>query len=250
MSHQLMKEKVFPSMEDNKPTIFLLLDNLRYDQWKIIEPILMENFRVDDEDFFYSILPTSTQYSRNSIFAGMLPNDIYKHYKDLWVFDHEKDGKNNHEAELLNKQVDRLVKKPLKTHYIKVTNAQKAKQFSDNIHNYLNNDLTVVVYNFIDMMSHARTEMEVLKELAGDEKAYRSLTRSWFLNSPLWLSLQKIADKDIQLFVTTDHGTIRVNQPSKVVGDRETTTNLRYKTGRSLKSVSYTHLTLPTKRIV
>ena len=235
MSHQLMKEKVFPSMEDNKPTIFLLLDNLRYDQWKIIEPILMENFRVDDEDFFYSILPTSTQYSRNSIFAGMLPNDIYKHYKDLWVFDHEKDGKNNHEAELLNKQVDRLVKKPLKTHYIKVTNAQKAKQFSDNIHNYLNNDLTVVVYNFIDMMSHARTEMEVLKELAGDEKAYRSLTRSWFLNSPLWLSLQKIADKDIQLFVTTDHGTIRVNQPSKVVGDRETTTNLRYKTGRSLK---------------
>jgi hypothetical protein len=165
----------------------------------------------------------------------MLPNDIYKHHKDLWVFDHEKDGKNNHEGELFEKQVNRLVRKELKTQYVKVTNAHKAKQFSDNIHNYLNNDITVVVYNFIDMMSHARTEMEVLKELAGDEKAYRSLTRSWFLNSPLWLSLEKIADKDIQLFVTTDHGTIRVNQPSKVVGDKDTTTNLRYKTGRSLK---------------
>lgn len=235
MSHQLMKEKVFPTLDKDKPSIFLLLDNLRFDQWKIIEPIILEAFRIDTEDYFYSILPTSTQYSRNAIFSGMMPSDIYKHYKDWWIFDHEKEGKNNFEADLFNKQKKRLLKDPIRTDYIKVTNAHKAKQFSDNIHNYLNNDLTIVVYNFIDMMSHARTEMEVLKELAGDEKAYRSLTRSWFLNSPLWNSLQKIADKGIQLYVTTDHGTIRVNQPSKVIGDKETTTNLRYKMGRNLK---------------
>jgi len=235
MSHNLMKEKVFPNLDKSKPSIFLLLDNLRFDQWKIIEPIISEAFRVDSEECFYSILPTSTQYSRNAIFSGMMPSDIYKHYKDWWIFDHEKEGKNNHENDLFNKQKARLLKEPIRTDYIKVTSTHKAKQFSDNIHNYLNNDLTIVVYNFIDMMSHARTEMEVLKELAGDEKAYRSLTRSWFLNSPLWHSLQKIADKDIQLFVTTDHGTIRVNQPSKVIGDKETTTNLRYKMGRNLK---------------
>jgi len=234
MSHELMRKKVLPVLDNNRPTIFLLLDNLRFDQWKIIEPIISDLYRVEQEDYFYSILPTSTQYSRNAIFAGMLPSDIYKHHKDWWVFDHEKEGKNNHEADLLGKQLDRLVRDKIKTDYIKVTNARKAKEFGDKIQNYLNNDLTVIVYNFIDMMSHARTEMEVLKELAGDEKAYRSLTYSWFLNSPLWASLQKIADKDVQLFITTDHGTIRVNQPARVKGDRETTTNLRYKMGRNL----------------
>jgi len=235
MSHELMKEKVFPKLDPERPSFFLLLDNLRYDQWKIIEPIISGAFRVEHEDYFYSILPTSTQYSRNSIFSGMLPSDIYKHYPEWWVFDSEKEGKNNFEGELFDKLVKRVMKTTLKSAYIKVTSTHKAKQFSDNIYNYLNNDLTIIVYNFIDMMSHARTEMEVLKELAGDEKAYRSLTRSWFLNSPLWAALQKIAEKNIQLFVTTDHGTIRVNQPSKVVGDRETTTNLRYKMGRNLK---------------
>ncbi|MCB0707131.1 MAG: PglZ domain-containing protein [Saprospiraceae bacterium] len=235
MSFNLMRKKIFPMMEEGTPTVMLLLDNLRFDQWKVLEPIFTEFFRVEEEDFFYSILPTSTQYSRNSIFAGMMPDEIAKHYPDWWLNDNEKGGKNMHEKELLEEQIKRTVRRPVKFDYNKVTNVSHAKDMQDHMLDYLSNDLTVIVYNFIDMLSHARTEMEVLKELAGDEKAYRSLTRSWFENSLLWTALQKIAERDIQLIVTTDHGTIRVNQPSKVVGDRETTTNLRYKVGRNLK---------------
>lgn len=235
MSNSLMRSKIFSQMSADRPTIMLLLDNLRYDQWKVIEPILSELYRIDEEDYFYSILPTSTQYSRNAIFAGMMPSEIEKHYRQWWKNDNEEGGKNLHEHELLTEQIKRTFRKEIKFDYMKVTNVHHAKQMQDNILNYLNNDLTVIVYNFIDMLSHARTEMEVLKELAGDEKAYRSLTRSWFQNSPLWQALQKIAEREVQLMVTTDHGTIRVNQPSRVVGDRETTTNLRYKVGRNLQ---------------
>lgn len=235
MSHNLLRKKVLPHLNDEVPTIMLLLDNLRYDQWKVLQPIFTDFFRVEEEDYFYSILPTSTQYSRNAIFAGMMPSEIERRYKKWWKNDNEKGGKNLHEHDLLEEQINRLVRKKIRFDYTKVTNINHAKEVNDNILNYLNNDLTVIVYNFIDMLSHARTEMEVLKELASDETAYRSLTRSWFAHSPLWDALQKAAERGIQLIVTTDHGTIRVNTPSKVVGDRETTTNLRYKVGRNLK---------------
>lgn len=235
MSHNLVRRKVFPHLTEERPTIMLLLDNLRYDQWKVIKPVLSEIFRVEDEDYFFSILPTATQYSRNAIFAGMLPNDIERVFPDLWKNDVDEGGKNLYEHDFLKEQVRRTIRKPVKVDYIKVTNVANAKELQDNIFNYLNNDLMVIVYNFIDMLSHARTEMEVLKELAGDEKAYRSLTRSWFVNSPLWAALQRASERDVQLIVTTDHGTIRVNTPSRVVGDRETTTNLRYKVGRNLQ---------------
>jgi hypothetical protein len=215
--------------------VMVLMDNLRYDQWKIIEPIVTELYRIEEEDFFYSILPTATQYSRNAIFAGMLPLEIQKRYPQWWLNDNEEGGKNLKEEELMNEQIRRLVKKDIKTEYVKVTNVSGARNMLDHALNYLNNDFTAIVYNFIDMLSHSRTEMEVLKELAGDEKAYRSLTRSWFLNSQLWAALQRMAERDIQLIITTDHGTIRVNNPSKVIGDRETTTNLRYKVGRNLQ---------------
>lgn len=234
-SHQLLKEKVLPLLSNGKPTVMILMDNLRYDQWKIIEPILSELYRVDEEDFFYSILPTATQYSRNAIFAGLLPLEIQKKFPDFWLNDNEEGGKNLKEAEFLLDQIKRLVKREVKSEYIKVVNVATAKNLQDNAINYVNNDFTVVVYNFIDMLSHSRTEMEVLKELASDEKAYRSLTYSWFLNSPLWAALQKLAEKDIQLIITTDHGTIRVKNASKVIGDRETTANLRYKVGRNLQ---------------
>jgi len=235
LSHNLLQQKVFTQMSDEKPTIFLLLDNLRMDQWKILEPIITELFRVEEEATFYSILPTTTQYSRNAIFAGLMPSEIEEYYPSYWKNDMDEGGKNNHEADLLKAQIDRVFRKPIKHEYVKVTTVAKGKQLLDNALNYLNNDLTVIVYNFIDMLSHARTEMEVLKELAGDETAYRSLTRSWFLHSHLWEMLQKVAEKDIQLFIGTDHGTIRVKSPSKVVGDKDTTTNLRYKVGRNLK---------------
>jgi len=235
MSHSMMRKHILPHVGNGTPTIMLLLDNLRYDQWKTIEPILNELFRTEQEGYFFSILPTATQYSRNAIFAGMMPSDIEKNFPDKWKNDMEEGGKNTFEDFFLGKQIERAFRKPVKWDYIKVTNVNHGKDLNDNILNCLNNDLTVIVYNFIDMLSHARTEMEVLKELVGDERAYRSLTRSWFLHSPLWTALRKLEGRDVQLFVTTDHGTIRVQTPSKVVGDRETTTNLRYKVGRNLQ---------------
>ena len=235
MSHNVIPHYVLPKLAGKKPVIMVLLDNLRYDQWQIIKPILSDLYRVETEDTFVSILPTSTQYSRNAIFAGMLPGEIAKHYPQWWLHDHEEGGKNNHEKDLLEKMLEKRLRKSIKWDYHKITNVQNARKMEDQALNFLNNDLTVIVYNFIDMLSHARTEMEVLKELAGDETAYRSLTRSWFLHSPLWSALKKLAERDVQLVVTTDHGTIRVGQPSRVVGDRNTTTNLRYKSGRNLQ---------------
>ncbi|MFK7807388.1 MAG: response regulator [Saprospiraceae bacterium] len=235
MSHNLMRKKIFPHVKEDIPTVMILLDNLRFDQWKVIEPMVTELFRVEEEDFFFSILPTSTQYSRNAIFSGMMPADMEKYYPTWWKNDIDEGGKNNHEEDFLREQIGRTFRREIKFDYTKVTSVYKAKQMHDNIMNATSKDLSVIVYNFIDMMSHARTEMEVLKELAGDEAAYRSLTKSWFLHSPLWAALQRLAEKDIRLIITTDHGTIRVNQPSRVVGDRETTTNLRYKVGRNLK---------------
>ncbi len=235
MSHNLLRKKVFPEIGKSEPVFFLLLDNLRYDQWKIIEPIVSEIFRVEEEDFLYSILPTATQYSRNSIFSGLMPSEIQEYYPDWWKNDNEQGGKNLYEKQLLSEQIRRLMHKEIKFDYTKITNANDGKALNDNILNYMNNDFTVIVYNFIDMLSHARTEMEVLKELAGDETAYRSLTKSWFENSFLWSALQKVAEKNIKLIISTDHGTIRVKQPSKVIGDRETTTNLRYKVGKNLQ---------------
>jgi CheY-like chemotaxis protein len=234
LSHEVMRKFVFPELRDDIPTVFLVLDNLRYDQWKIIEPILSENFRMEFEDSFYSLLPTSTQYSRNALFAGLTPLDIQAYYPEMWKNDNEEGGKNLFEKELLSEQIRRSFRKEIKFDYTKITTIAAAKQLQDTILDQMHNHLYVIVYNFIDMMSHARTEMEVLKELAGDETAYRSLTRSWFLNSPLWKALQTISEREVQLIVTTDHGTIRVKQPNKVIGDRETTTNLRYKVGKNL----------------
>ena len=235
MSHKLFKEKILPRLDDNNPNFVLVIDNLRFDQWKTIEPILGELFRVQTEEHFYSILPTSTHYSRNAIFAGMLPVEIERRYPDFWKNDIEEGGKNLNEEYFLEQQLKLNGRGDLKFSYTKITNHYNGKLLVDNIHNMLNNDLNVIVYNFVDMLSHARTEMEVLKELASDEPAYRSLTESWFLHSPLWQALQKIGDKKINLFITTDHGTIRVQQPSKVIGDRNTTTNLRYKHGKNMQ---------------
>ena len=235
MSHNLLKNKVFPHIGDGIPSVCLLLDNLRYDQWKMIEPIITSLFRIEEEDYFYSILPATTQYSRNAIFSGMMPAEIEARHPTWWFNDNEEGGKNMHEADLLAEQIQKIQRKPWKFDYVKITNAANGKLLEDNILNYLKNDLTFIVYNFIDMLSHARTEMEVLKELASDEKAYRSLTKSWFENSPLFSALKKIAEKNVRLFILTDHGTIRVKTPSKVIGDKETTTNLRYKVGKNLQ---------------
>jgi CheY-like chemotaxis protein len=234
MSHTLMQQKVFPTLEKGVPTFFILIDNLRFDQWKAIQPIFAESFRIIEEETFYSILPTATQYCRNAIFAGLMPLDIEKQFPNQWKNDEEEGGKNLYEEDFLRGQLKRLKKDNIKTSYTKIVNNHAGQELVNNIHNLLGNDLNVIVYNFVDMLSHARTEMEVLKELAGDEMSYRSLTRSWFEHSPLHQAFKKIADKKINIVLATDHGTVRVKTPNKVIGDKQTTTNLRYKHGRNL----------------
>jgi CheY-like chemotaxis protein len=234
MSHTLFREKVLPNIEKGSPAFFVLIDNLRFDQWRTIQPIFAENFRILEEDTFYSILPTATHYARNAIFSGMLPIDIEKKFPNQWKNDDEEGGKNLSEEEFFRAQLKSLGKGDLRVSYTKVLNNQAGLDLVNNIHNLLSNDLNVVVYNFVDMLSHARTEMEVLKELAGDEVSYRSITASWFEHSPLHQALKKIADKNIKIILATDHGSVRVKTPVKVIGDKQTTTNLRYKHGRNL----------------
>jgi CheY-like chemotaxis protein len=234
MSHNLLQYKVLPHVEKGTPTFFILIDNLRYDQWKTIQPIFAESFRILEEETFYSILPTATQYSRNAIFSGLMPIEIEKQFPIQWKNDEEEGGKNLFEEHFFRTQLKRLKKDDLKISYTKVLHHHDGQNLVSNIHNMLGNDLNIIVYNFVDMLSHARTEMEVLKELAGDEKSYRSVTKSWFEHSALHQALKKIADKKINLIVATDHGTVRVKSPFKVIGDKQTTTNLRYKHGRNL----------------
>jgi CheY-like chemotaxis protein len=234
MSHNLIKFKVMPHIEKGIPTFFILLDNLRFDQWKAIQPIFAESFRILEEDSFYSILPTATQYARNAIFSGLLPIEIEKHFPQQWKNDDEEGGKNLYEEEFFRAQLKRLRRDDLKFSYTKILNNQAGQDLVNNMHNLLSNDLNIIVYNFVDMLSHARTEMEVLKELAGDETSYRSVTRSWFEHSPLHQALKKIADKKFNLILATDHGSVRVKTPARVIGDKQTTTNLRYKHGRNL----------------
>jgi hypothetical protein len=234
MSHTLFRYKILPHIEKGKPLFVALIDNLRYDQWKTIQPAFAETFRIQEEETFYSILPTATQYCRNAIFAGMMPVDIEKHFPAQWKNDEEEGGKNLYEEEFLKAQLKRLYKGDIKYSYTKVVNHHDGQKLVDNIHNLLENDINIIVYNFVDMLSHARTEMEVLKELASDETSYRSITASWFEHSPLHQALKKIAEKPLTLIVATDHGSVRVNTPYKVIGDKQTTSNLRYKHGRNL----------------
>ncbi len=234
MSNHLFQFKVLPQVEKGTPVFFILIDNLRYDQWKAIQPIFAESFRVLEEETFYSILPTATQYCRNAIFAGLLPIDIEKQFPQQWKNDDDEGGKNMFEEEFFKAQLKRLKKEDIRFSYNKITNHHDGQQLVSNIHNLLQNDLNIIVYNFVDMLSHARTEMEVLKELASDEASYRSITKSWFEHSPLNQALKKIADKNLKIVLATDHGSVRVNTPHKVIGDKQTTTNLRYKHGRNL----------------
>jgi len=221
-------------MEDRIPTYLIVIDNLRYDQWKIIEPIIIKDFDVIKDEMYYSILPTSTQYSRNTIFAGLLPSEIQKRFPDKWKNDEDEGGKNMFEEDFFSDQLQRLGKGDAKHSYTKITNIDFGRKVVNRIPNMKSNDINVIVYNFVDMLSHARTDMKVIKELADDDAAYRSLTASWFEHSPLLDIMKQIAKQNANIVITTDHGTINVNKPSKVIGDRNVNANLRYKQGKNL----------------
>lgn len=234
MSHTLFRKKILPVIEGTEdPVFFILIDNLRYDQWKVLYPVLSDMLKLQDEDAYCSILPTATQYARNAIFAGMMPLDIEKRFPKLWTYDDDEGGKNLHEEEFLTDQISRL-RRNFKSTYHKITNLDAGKDLADNISNLFSSKFNVIVYNFVDMLSHARTDMQVIRELADDESAYRSLTLSWFQHSPLLEILRKIVSRKVKVVISTDHGTIRVKEPSKIVGDRNTNTNLRYKAGKNL----------------
>jgi CheY-like chemotaxis protein len=233
LSHQVMKKKVFPEIKSGEPLFMLLIDNLRYDQWKILEPVINDYFTVEKEETYYSILPTTTAYSRNAIFSGMLPSEMAKLQPNLWVGEDEEEGKNNFEDEFLAKQI-RKNNLNVKFSYHKIKNLEAGRELADTVNNLFQNDLNVIVYNFVDMLSHARTDMAMVRELAPDESAYRSITKSWFLHSPLIDILRKISEKKARVIITTDHGTIRVKRPFKIIGDRSVNTNLRYKQGKNL----------------
>ncbi|WP_329804865.1 T9SS response regulator signal transducer PorX [Flavobacterium facile] len=234
LSHKLFGEFVAPEIrKKDKPILFVVIDNLRLDQWKIFESIVFNHYKVEKEANYYSILPTATQYARNAIFSGLLPLEMEKKFPQYWKNDTEEGGKNLHEADFLNEQLKRLGLN-IKSEYFKITNLRDGKKLVDNFKACKNNDLTTIVYNFVDMLSHAKTEMDVVKELASNDKAYRSLTLSWFKNSPLLEMIQQAQQMGFKLIITTDHGTINCKNPSKVIGDKNTSLNLRYKTGRSL----------------
>ena len=232
LSHQLFKTLVTPEIKDT-PTLLVVVDNLRYDQWLAFESTVNSFYKKTKEEAYFSILPTATQYARNAIFSGLTPLEMEKKHPDWWKNDTDEGGKNLFEADFLGAQLKRL-HLDLKWEYHKISSLRQGKQLSQNYKSQKGNDLTVIVYNFVDMLSHSKTEMEVIKELASNDKAYRSLTVSWFKNSPLLEIIQQAQAMGQKLIITTDHGTINVKQPSKVVGDKDTSLNLRYKTGRSL----------------
>jgi hypothetical protein len=233
MSHQAFEHFVFPQLKKHRPSLLLMIDNLRFDQWKTIASEVKEYCKVENEAAYFSILPTATQYARNAFFAGRTPLDISKTFPQWWKNDIDEGGKNLHEFDLLKTLSKRLgIERPMSYH--KITQIQQCHQLTKNLQNHTHEGLTTVVYNFVDMISHAKTEMEVIKELAPDNKAYRSLTASWFKNSPLKDLIKKASGLGFQILLTTDHGTINVGHPSEVIGDKETSMNLRYKSGKSL----------------
>ena len=232
-SEKVFKRKVLPRLAKGKPTLLLVIDNLRWDQWKTIEPILANLYTKVEEEMYYSILPTATQYARNAFFAGLMPREIKQHHPHYWKDDFEEGGKNLFEDELLKLQLERLHFSGKST-YKKITHLKAAKSVVDQIKNYKDNDLLTIVYNFVDMISHAKSDMEIIKELASDDRAYRSLTASWFKNSPLYEILHAAQQAGFNLLLTTDHGTINVKNPVEVIGDKESSLNLRYKTGKNL----------------
>jgi CheY-like chemotaxis protein len=232
MSPDLFKTKVFPLLDAGEKVFFILIDNFRFDQWQVIKRLLGDRFNYD-ESIYYSVLPTATQYARNAIFSGLNPLKIQQMFPEFWVDEDEEEGKNLNESPLIQTQLDRFRKKYEFT-YHKINNNQGGEKLMAKAKSLLQTPLNVMVFNFIDMLSHARTESKMIRELANTEAAYRSLTESWYKHSAISDLFDFLAGEKVKIILTTDHGTIHVDNPIKVIGDRNTNTNLRYKVGKNL----------------
>ena len=232
LSHRIFKERVFPLLDKGEKVFLVVLDNFRYDQWRVISQEIGDQFDIDEE-LYCSILPTATQYARNAIFSGLMPNKIAELFPDLWVDEDEEEGKNLNEGPLIKTQIDRYRRHDTFS-YHKINNSSEADKLMQQLNTLQRYNLNVVVFNFIDMLSHARTESRMVRELASNESAYRSITLSWFRHSVIADFFRWLAQTGCRVIVTTDHGSIRCTKPVKIVGDRNTNTNLRYKLGKNL----------------
>lgn len=233
LSPDLFKTKVFPLIDKGEKVFFILVDNFRFDQWKIIRELMSDLYNFTEEDMYFSILPTATQYARNAIFSGLMPLQIQQMFPDLWVEEDDDEGKNLNEKDLIQTQLQRF-RKNYSFSYYKVNESAFCEKVIEQLPRHENTQLNVIVLNFIDMLSHARTESKMMRELANDEQAYRSLTLSWFRHSATYDLLKAIAKTGHKVIFTTDHGTIQVDNAIKVVGDKNTNVNLRYKVGKTL----------------
>ena len=233
MSNNIFSRKIFPLLDKGEKVFLIVIDNFRYDQWRMLAHEIGDMFDID-EDLYMSILPTATQYARNAIFSGLMPNQIAKMFPDLWVDEDEDEGKNLNEAPLIQTQLERYRRAATRFSYHKVNDSAGADKLLQQFKQMEGNDLNVLVINFIDMLSHARTESRMVRELANNESAYRSITLSWFRHTVLAELFRKLAESDFTIVLTTDHGSIRASRPIKIVGDRNTNTNLRYKLGKNL----------------
>lgn len=232
MSPDIFKSQVFPALDRGDKVFLLLIDNFRWDQWKSIMPELADLFNIE-ENIYCSILPTATQYARNAIFSGLMPIEIEAMFPDLWVDEESEQGKNLNESPMVRTQFERFRRRS-SFDYHKVNDSAAAEKLLQQLPSMMRNDLNIVVLNFIDMLSHARTESRMVRELANSEAAYRSITRSWFMHSAVSELFRALATTDCRVILTTDHGSVRANAPVKVIGDKNTNTNLRYKLGKNL----------------
>jgi DNA-binding response OmpR family regulator len=232
MSPDLFKKYIFPLLDNGDKVFMIVIDNLRYDQWRMLSNELADYFTID-EQLYYSILPTVTQYSRNSIFSGLMPNKISEMFHELWVDEDSEEGKNLNEAPLIKTQLDRY-RRHNNFSYNKINNSPAADKLLSQFNTLQNNDLNVIVINFIDILSHAKTDSKMVRELAVDEAAYRSLILSWFRHSSIKELFKKIAASGYKVTITTDHGSILVHKPIKIVADRSINSNLRYKLGKNI----------------
>ena len=232
LSNEIFKKKIFPAIDNGEKVFLIVIDNFRYDQWRMLAPEIGDMFDID-EQLYFSILPTATQYARNAIFSGLMPTQIAELFPDLWVDEDEEEGKNLNEGPLIKKQIERYRRHDTFS-YHKINDSAGAERFLQQLKSLSNNDLNVAVVNFVDMLSHARTESKMVRELANNESAYRSITLSWFRHSVMSDLLRRLSQTDYKVIVTTDHGSIRVSKAVKIIGDRNTNTNLRYKLGKNL----------------
>lgn len=232
MSPDLFKKRVFPLLDAGEKVFFILIDNFRLDQWRVVKNLLSD-FYTFDESLYFSILPTATQYARNAIFSGLMPVQIEQMFPELWIDEESEEGKNINEEPLIKTQIERFRKKYTFS-YHKVYDSQYGEKLLNSLNDLTRNQLNIIVLNFVDMLSHARTESKMIRELAQSEAAYRSLTRSWFQHSTTYDLFKNLSRKGYKVIITTDHGTIRVDTPIKMVSDRNTNTNLRYKIGKNM----------------